>query len=300
MQGGWAHKSVIALLEAHPGASDPEAVIRTKARALVERVRGYGWNGPPFDPELLAGLLGIQVHPANLNADTQALIRPRHGSAELEILWNSASPRSRRNFSIFHEIIHTLFPDCFESVRHRAVAPTRADPDRELERLCDIGAAELLMPHEEFSRDLSSVGNDIAGMDHLRDRYQSSREATAIRMMGLNKLPVAATFLSLRLKPVEERAVRAKPLSGPFAPKMRVDLMAASPSFPLGKMPKHKSIPDLSVVYDLADQEERPHAVHGTEEWPFREGPALVNVEASPVPPGEDDHERVVAFLSPA
>lgn len=53
----WTNPSVRALAEDR----NPVDVIAGKARALVLDALDRGWQGPPFDPIALAGILGLDV-----------------------------------------------------------------------------------------------------------------------------------------------------------------------------------------------------------------------------------------------
>jgi Zn-dependent peptidase ImmA (M78 family) len=58
-----------------------------------------------------------------------------------DILVNKAASRSRRRFTLAHELCHTFF---YELVPEVKFAPHREDPCEEL--LCNLGAAVILMP----------------------------------------------------------------------------------------------------------------------------------------------------------
>ena len=116
-------------------------LIERKARELVLRARDAGWEGPPFNPLAIAKLLNI---PVEANAD---VIDARTISNEkgLRIQFNPTRPRERLRFSIAHEIAHALFPDVGDAPRHRG--GDRSDPDDwQLEMLCNLAAAEFVMP----------------------------------------------------------------------------------------------------------------------------------------------------------
>ena len=90
----------------------------------------------------------------------------------MEIVWNQKQSATRTRFSIGHEITHTFFPDCFEAVRYRECTTGTPGTKDAVERLCDVGAAELVMPTPEFTDELGALGLSIETMRVLRDRYQ--------------------------------------------------------------------------------------------------------------------------------
>src|SRR5687768_12006442 len=135
----------------------PEDIIRRKARTLVNEAIALGWEGPPFDPEVLASLRGIELVPVDEPIGSEARVFPTpEGTVRIE--YDKRFPRARINFSVCHELIHTFFRDCYDSVRCRNKLSPHERKHKELESLCDIGAAELLMPVEPFTGDLDSEG----------------------------------------------------------------------------------------------------------------------------------------------
>jgi len=221
---------------------------------------------------------------------------PRKGQ-QLEIVFDTDRPTTRQNFSICHEVCHTLFPDGYEMVRHRCEWQDRFDPDREVEQLCDMGAAEILLPKEDFLTDLAQFGLGLAAVASLRERYQASREAVIRRMIQLDAGRSAAVFLEYRLKPSEQAAACQLPLLGPVrqpCPKLRIGYAVASDSFGVF-LPRHKSIHETSCVYRAALNDK---VTVGIESWDIP-GLPLCRVEAMAMPPSEeaDATPRVVALL---
>jgi Zn-dependent peptidase ImmA (M78 family) len=272
-------------------------VIRERARALVAEARQFGWNGPPFDPRTLASFLGIRLSPDSLAPGHDAFIVPRKGQ-QLEIIFDNAQPQTRQNFSICHEICHTLFPDAYEMVRNRYERRERFDPDHELEQLCDTGAAEILLPVEEFRGDIAESGFGLAAVPALRDRYQASREAVIRRMVQLHQGASVAVFLEYRLKPSELAAARQRSLIGSTEeprPKLRIAYTVASDRFP-AFLPRDKSVPDTSCVYHAIVADE---LTSGFETWNIRGLPPC-RVEAMTLPSGDQSGAplRVVALLT--
>lgn len=291
----WRHPSVVALIEDHGNRTDPSVIIRERARALVARARLLGWQGPPFDPRILASLLGIEVHPDQLAPGHDACIFPR--GQQLQIVFDATRPATRQNFSISHEISHTLFPDGYELIRNRYQYRATFDPDRELELLCDMGAAEILLPEDEFRADVERQGFGLHAVTSLRGRYQASREATIRRMLRLDQGSSAAIFLEYRLKPsevVDQRQLRLIHQAAQPRPKLRIAYTAVSENFQIF-LPQHKSVPAESCAYRalLSGDVERAR-----EQWDIPNLPMCL-VEAMAMPPGDelDASPRAVALL---
>lgn len=294
----WTHKSVHALMSDRGDHEDPSSVIRGAVRDLADGARQYGWAGPPFDPFVLAELQGIRVSAGPPGMPNDALIRPL-SSGDLEIVWSPAAPLARRNFSVFHEIGHTLFPDCFELVRHRRDRD-RFDPDRELEGLCDMAASELLMPDPEFPGDLAKRGGlAAAAVEALAARYAASREAVARRAVALQRAPCLAVFLSERHKPADGVKVEQGAFDFYEAPakKLRIDYTVSSGAARSVIAPRHKSVPDNSCTY-TALREGRA-ASGGVETWTVGGGRELSGrVDALPLSTTPEGDARVLALVA--
>jgi Zn-dependent peptidase ImmA (M78 family) len=73
-------------------------------------------------------------------------------------------------------------------------------PNASVEYLCDVGAAELLLPEDAFIADVQRQGFGLRSVMPLRERYAASREAIIRRMIQLDHAASAAVFLEQRLE----------------------------------------------------------------------------------------------------
>ncbi len=189
----WTNPSVMQFA----GDSDPIELITEKAEDEVLRAMQAGWQGPPFDPFKLADFLEIPTNPREDVLD--ARIVPA-GSRRVQIEFNPNRSRGRLRFSIAHEIAHTLFPDCIESVRNRGQATGTRNDDWQLELLCNIAAAEFLMP----------VGGEIDpkipitidNLLRLQKEFDVSTEAISIRLAKVTTEP-CTIFAAARISDTE-------------------------------------------------------------------------------------------------
>lgn len=180
----WTNTSVLEFAN----GDDPVEAIESKARELALRAMDDGWNGPPFDPLALAKWCDIPVSARDDIPDART-VPVAGGGFVLE--FNPLRPRGRLRFSIAHEIAHSLFPDCAKEVRNR-VSKARVSADEwQLEVLCNIGAAELLMPLGSFL-DLPESNLSIQSVLEIRRKYDVSVEACLIRLVKLAVKPCAA------------------------------------------------------------------------------------------------------------
>ncbi len=183
----WTNPSVLLLAS----GSDPVKAVSEAARSLVLQGIDKGWTGPPYDPFELAHLLGILVRPANLRSDARTVIDATINKPIVE--YNPSRPGGRVRYSVAHELGHLLFPDFSERVRQRtsggAVAEWTKGDDWQLELLCNIAAAEILMPSQTL-RDLGIEYIDISHLMAVRSRLAVSSEALLRRVVAMASTPV--------------------------------------------------------------------------------------------------------------
>jgi hypothetical protein len=287
----WTNKSVRALMQ-RARSDDPERVIRDEAKRLVANAKAAGWSGPPFRPLELASFLGIRSKPAKDLFSDEAQLRPLPGR-QLLLEFNPERAAVRQNYSICHEIVHTFFDDCYEIVHNRRSNPKRFGPEEELESLCQIGAAELLMPEAEFRENLGEVDLSLSSVRFFVDRYQASREAVIRRMVDLSDRTCAAVFLSQRLSPREQSG--QKSVSNPvIQPRMRILYRTRRNDFPC-YLPPHKSAPDDSCVHgakmvDVVVTQKERWDIPGFGRW-------KVEAMALPIPDNAGEDVPSVAVL---
>ena len=179
----WTNPSVKKLA----GKDDPIRAITQRAREVVLTAMDKGWSGPPFDPLALSDLLNLRTAP---RADIRDARTVSEGEG-LCIEYNPSRPRGRVRYSIAHEIAHTLFPDCSDQIRNRVPRHAMAGDDWQLEMLCNIAAAEFLMPIGS----LGTVKQQDLNIDRileLRKEYDVSTEAVLLRAVHATDAPCAA------------------------------------------------------------------------------------------------------------
>lgn len=177
----WTNPSVIGLA----GDSDPIQFIEEKARELVLDAIQEGWRGPPFDSFELAERLNIQTVPREDIHDARMV---PSGIQRLRIEFNPNRPRGRIRFSVAHEIAHALFPDCAEAIRSRGHFASSRDDDWQMELLCNVAAAEFLMPiGTGMALEHESV--NIDNILRLQKQYDVSTEAISLRLIKITEEP---------------------------------------------------------------------------------------------------------------
>lgn len=185
----WTNPSVLRFAQ----DEDPVAKIERAARELALQAMDEGWPGPPFDPLELAQWRGLKLDARGDIPDAR-LVPTSDGRSILQ--YNPLRPRGRLRFSIAHEIAHTLLPDHAQQVRNRAAEDASRADNWQLEVLCNIGAAELLMPLGSFA-DLAAEPVSIQKVMDIRKQYDVSVEACIIRLVKLATTPMAAFCASV-------------------------------------------------------------------------------------------------------
>lgn len=265
----WRHKSIQALL-AHHREGDPIALIRRLAREKVREAKAALWGGPPFEPGDLASWMGITVQPAKEDIRADARIFP-DATGQLLLEYNPATPRQRIRFSICHEIIHTFFPDCYEQARHRGNKAQFDPVHAEFEKLCNIGAAELLMPWDDFTNRMNIRPIDGSLILRLQEDFDVSTEACLNRVVDLSERTCALVMFEEKYSKKELRmgagSVREFDLGiEKQMPKLRVAYSRPSTRWN-AYIPKSKSVPLTdSAVYRCVGLSS---FANGREYWDF-------------------------------
>jgi O-acetyl-ADP-ribose deacetylase (regulator of RNase III) len=259
------------------GNADPVVAITEHARATVMKALDMGWTGPPFDPIALAELLRIPVRPRDDVADARTV--PSGSGVTIE--FNPNRPPTRLRYSVAHEIAHTFFPDCAERVRHRLARDERTRDTWELETLCNIAAAELLMPAGSF-RSLDVDDLQIETLLSLRQRFAVSTEALLIRVIRSTPGLPSAAFCASRIE------------RGTMAGRYRLDYVIASAAWD----PPVSRGTVLPATTAVADCVAIGHTASSTEGWTKGDS---VHVEAVAIPgyPGASV-PRVVGLVTGA
>ena len=146
--------------------------------AVVSKVLA-GIPCPPTDLDALCARLNVAE--VIDDDDIPAIGELRHENGAFRILCSAGQSQVRRRFTIAHELAHVLF----ESTGPRA---PRVGAD--LERLCDMIAAEILMPSIVFQEALNQTPVDNTLVRRLASGFQASLTATVLRCAEFRPLSV--------------------------------------------------------------------------------------------------------------
>ena len=173
----WTNESVLRFAD----QENPIAAMTKRAREVVLKAMDSGWSGPPYDPIELAEIRGLRVRPVDQAFDARTV--PLGSGFRIEYKPTRSAARTR--YSIAHEIAHTLFEDCADSIRYRRDTREARGDEWQLEVLCNIGAAEILMPIAAL-RDMDQLPLGIESVLALRKKFAVSTEAILIRIAELS------------------------------------------------------------------------------------------------------------------
>ena len=212
------------------GVCDSIQGIRDLVRACqVER----GVAGPPYDPldlaesRLVHSLRLQQLHcPAYLETDREGFVifldRVVGSQVDAEYrLGDGRRPESltpRQRFSLAHEIAHTFFYD------YRRVPPERPEVlgrhgDVAEERLCDVGAQEILAPRAALAAFMEGrQGNYAEASVAIASRFVLSVQAASFGLLAVQDKVVCAVYFTQSAKPGQ-----------PHTNKLRVGWKATRP-----------------------------------------------------------------------
>jgi len=210
----YSDPDVVALIRASGGLADPRSLVLNQAGKLNEQYRLFDSTGvTPFARLVqMASLKGLEVlamdteRRRNENRDAVILMNGKSKGKKGQIFYNPDRPSGRVAFSVAHEISHTFFPTTSGGARFREMCDSDSREANELERLCDLGASELLMPREEFQQEVGREWS-VTRVSRLVQRFGGSFEATLFRLASAHPGTAAAGLLKFRRRKEEQRAI---------------------------------------------------------------------------------------------
>ena len=214
------------------GMNDPrDAMIQCAADLLGE----VEINKPPVDLRLLGSFQRVKDIQRVKMVPAGRLIPD---GCDLIIQVNVSHTRGKQNFTIGHEIGHTLlFNYQTKSYIIEDLVTGQYQQGQEEEYLCDVAAAELLMPTALFRPQAETKGISLDTVAEFADMFQASREATAIQLVKTNLWPCALALWHHTYTPQQERLIQQSTFAGFEAalPSKKLRLRYAVPSSSFGQ-----------------------------------------------------------------
>lgn len=192
------------------GIADPLMAAEHLADWLLSEA---GVEEPPVPLEILASFQGV--------TSVEVVDMPRSGmlmpvpGGELKVHLRASDSPGRRNFSLAHEIGHTLMPGYSEQPVEKMDAYTGEFVESNEEELfCDIAARSLLLPEAMFVARCSQLEPSIDNLLALAKDFACSLEAIALRLDQLRPWPCVAVVWEMQLKPAQMKTMNNIALPG--------------------------------------------------------------------------------------
>lgn len=152
---------------------------------VIELAQGYRKAHAPLTPERLARGIGASLSYGKLPEGRYGALVP----GQNHILIDQDSPPKRQRFTLAHEVMHVLIQqnDDLLSDLHEAYAGQELE--KELEALCNLGAAEMLLPGEVVEETLARKGQSPRLVPELAELHQVSEEVAIIALAERGPTP---------------------------------------------------------------------------------------------------------------
>ena len=268
-----------------------ESFILQKCKELLNEAE---IKKPPIDPEILASFCDIKRIIEENIKEAGILIPLPGGGAEIYL--RKQDNRNRKRFTCCHEIVHTFFPDYQLKPQQRVdreVGEYQKDNWREY--LCDFGASELLMPSFLFQPQLPKMRPTINSLIDLSNKFESSIEATAIKIVRQNPQKTAVVIWEEKYKPMEKVFEYLSPLPGfeKYKPQKKLRVKFGYGFENIGYIPKDKSLEETENI--ILESFVKKKKQTGLEKINF--GNFNVKCEVQTLPLEYHDQIRVLSLL---
>ena len=238
---------------------------------------------PPIDLMKIFDRFGIKSH--------QAPLVEQQGTSDGFLgfmLIKEDDPVARQRFSEAHELIEFLFHQYKNLPKWRQ--SYYATHNTTKEKLCQKGAAALLMPQESFVPAMLELGLSFESASELASIYETSLLATLYRMIAECGDERLLVIWRLALKPTQEVNQAQPSLFGndvSLLPekKLRIWWPVASARASNGYIPFHQSIHDDSIIVKAY---ETGQLQKGSERFQLKGISGRYNVEAKKVNIGDE------------
>jgi Zn-dependent peptidase ImmA (M78 family) len=152
---------------------------------VIELAQDYRKAHAPLTPERLAGGIGASLSYGKLPEGKFGALVPEKN----HILIDQESSPKRQRFTLAHEVMHVLIQqdDDLLSELHEAYAGKELE--KELEALCNLGAAEMLLPSGVIDAALVKKGQSPKLVPELAELHQVSEEVVIIALAERGPIP---------------------------------------------------------------------------------------------------------------
>lgn len=224
----WGSRTAAALVAA-TGTSDAAQAIKQLAARLLDEA---AFRKPPYAPEVLASMQNIK-DVRLVEMESAARLVPDGECWYVHV--NRRHSRAKRNFSVDHEVTHTLLPTYSRELIDDAVTG-RFEQSPEDEWLCDIGASTLLLDERVVRPMANDFPPSLAGLKAIADTFDASLEATGRKIADVDVWRCAFVFWEEQFTAAQRNAAGQPTFAGwedaaDPVPKLRVARFYASKGF---------------------------------------------------------------------
>ena len=258
-------------------------------KLVQNAIRKYASTEIPDFDEICSGL-GLVVKEVPLPVRDGLIIK------QGTILINSrVQSKDRKRFTQFHEVMHYLIDKDEEliSMLHDATWDQVGEYDRQVERLCNIGAAEFLMPRAEFTKLYKEKGFNVELIPFAAKRFTSSVIAATIQLAQVAPNSCITAICEYGLMPNETMISQDRLFDEEeFTPKPKLRVLYSA-SAPITKywLARGTNIPDDHLIHQAFLEVQH---LEGESYVPFRSGKKMpCNCEALP----DRDRNRVYVLF---
>jgi hypothetical protein len=152
---------------------------------VLELAQHYRQTHAPLTPERLVAGVGASLSYGKLPEGKFGAFLPEQN----QILIDQESPPRRQRFTLAHEVMHVLIQndDDLLSDLHEGFEGTKLEV--ELENLCNLGAAEMLLPSEMVEAAIGKKGQNPKLIPELAETHQVSEEVVIIALAERGPTP---------------------------------------------------------------------------------------------------------------
>ena len=208
---------------------DDEVMVRKKARELLESINS---DRPPVDLSTCASSIGAIIQKSdNLPPQECGQTIPCRGGQSI-IVVNASHLESRQRFTIAHEIGHIMIKQALANSERRLFERdlNRFSNKPREEHLCDLFAAELLLPPELLKVSIRRQRQiSMSVIESLAAEFQASLTATGLRYAQMSDYDCA--FI--------------------ISEDLRLRYVAKSPSFPYWVHSLNSELDSDTFAHDL-------------------------------------------------
>lgn len=227
--------------------------IKDYAGYLLEAT-GQG-GSPPVDLTPICDQFSISLSEADLKSG-QAEIEGMNVAEMGIVLYDASDPEARQRFTKAHELVESLIA-ALRGNRYRDAVGKYIEGSQKKERLCNWGAALILMPLGLFRERIRAAGIGIEAAEQIGRAFRTSRLATLWHMVYCYPRRVGLVVWKHSHKPADETSMASSSqlslLEDDYrrAPrkKLRAQWCVFGGPAKEYRVPKHKSIGRDSLIF---------------------------------------------------